>query len=94
MEVVDYGPLFHQSREFFVFGSQGILRFRVDGFRCPAKDTLFILSFFPLEVVWFLSISFFDNFVFDNLCCHGNLRHKPKGVRSNLGGMSWKHFMV
>ena len=53
MEVVDYGPLFHQSREFFVFGLQGILRFRVDGFRFPAKDTLFILSFFPLEFVCF-----------------------------------------
>ena len=94
MEVVDYGPLFHQSREFFVFGLQGILRFPVDGFRFPAKDTLFILSLFPLSLFVFLSISFSDNFVFDNLCCHGNLRHKPEGVRSYLGGMSWKHSMV
>ena len=50
--------------------------------------------FFHWSLFVFLSISFADNFVFDNLCCHGNLPHKPKGVRSYLGGMSWKHFMV
>ena len=62
-----------------------VLRFRVDGFRFRAdgyrfrgKDTFFSIGGCLFS---FLSVSFSDNFVFDNRC-HGKLRHKPKGVRS------------